>query len=110
MRSHTRNALLASACALLGAAPVAAQLPATVLVRETMASRTELKAIADQPDFVPGQLNTDEATRTHRRYEASLARQRLTDGDFSAGDRVILSVGGEEALTDTFTVRAGRKL
>ena len=110
MRSPTRNALLAFACVLLAAAPAAAQLPATVRVRETMASRPELKAIADQPEFVPGQATTDEATRAHRRYEASLARQRLVEGDFSPGDRIVLSVGGEEALTDTFTVRAGRKL
>lgn len=75
-----------------------------------MASRTELKSIAEQPDFVPGQAETDEAARVHRRYEASLARQRLADGDFTPGDRVVLVVGGEETLTDTFTVRSGRKL
>ena len=110
MRSHTRYAVLASVCAFVSTAPLAAQLPAAAMVRETMASRSDLKAIAEQPEFVPGQSSTDEATRTHRRYEASLARQRLVVGDFSPGDRIVLSVGGEPALTDTFTVRAGRKL
>lgn len=106
----TQNGLLLAACTLLVAAPASAQLPGAVRVRETMASRAELKSIADQPDFVPGQLSTDDATRAHRQHEASLARQRLVDGDFSPGDRVVLTVAGEETLTDTFTVRAGRRL
>ena len=110
MPLSTRTALLLLAGALMAPAPVIAQLPASVRVRETMASRAELEVIANQPEFVPGQVTTDEETRTHRRYEASLARQRLTDGDFAPGDRVILSVAGQETLTDTFTVRAGRRL
>jgi protein involved in polysaccharide export with SLBB domain len=42
--------------------------------------------------------------------EASLVRTRLDAGDFQVGDRVVLTVAGEEALTDTFTVAQGRKL
>lgn len=110
MNLCTRMVLLLLVGALMAPLPLAAQLPAAARVRETMATRPELEAIASQPAFVPGQTTTDEATRTHRLYEASLARQRLADGDFSPGDRIVLNVAAQETLTDTFTVRAGRRL
>jgi len=36
--------------------------------------------------------------------QADVIQRRLTEGDFRQGDRVLLSVQGEPALTDTFTV------
>jgi protein involved in polysaccharide export with SLBB domain len=33
---------------------------------------------------------------------------RLQEGDFQVGDRLVVKVQGEQALTDTFTVRAGQ--
>ena len=57
---------------------------------------------------------------TRSELEASLAtakgdervsiQQRLSDGDFQAGDLIALSVIEESTLSDTFTVRAGRTL
>ncbi len=41
---------------------------------------------------------------------AAEAQSRLTDGDFMVGDRIALAVQGEQALTDTFTVREGQML
>lgn len=40
-------------------------------------------------------------------YEAAVIRQRLAEGDFQTGDRVMVVVEGEEALSDTFTVQPG---
>jgi protein involved in polysaccharide export with SLBB domain len=37
-------------------------------------------------------------------------RERLRDGDFNVGDRVVLRVANVPSLTDTFTVRGGRVL
>src|SRR6185437_1439873 len=37
-------------------------------------------------------------------------RERLRDGDFNVGDRVVLRVANVPTLTDTFTVRGGRVL
>jgi len=50
------------------------------------------------------------AMRTHAQSEAAAVRARLTDGDFQTGDRITLRVDGEQELTDTFTVGAGRRL
>jgi len=38
--------------------------------------------------------------------QAQLLERRLTDGDFRQGDRVLLEVQAEPALTDTFTVNS----
>ena len=41
---------------------------------------------------------------------ASVARDRLANGDFQVGDRIAVAVQGEPTLTDTFTVREGQVL
>lgn len=41
------------------------------------------------------------------RVQATLIRARLDNGDFQAGDRVLILVEGELQLSDTFTVVAG---
>jgi len=41
---------------------------------------------------------------------AVIAQDRLENGDFRVGDRIALTVVGEPALTDTFTVREGQLL
>lgn len=66
-----------------------------------LASRAALEALA-------GRLAADRSERA----QALLVqvRARLTDGDFHQGDRVLLEVQGEPALTDTFTVGAGSEL
>ena len=50
------------------------------------------------------------ALRAHAQSEAAAVRTRLAEGDFQTGDRIVLRVDGEQALTDTFTVGAGRVL
>ncbi len=39
--------------------------------------------------------------------EAAVIRDRLKNGDFTAGDRVVIHVQQEQALNDTFPIRAG---
>lgn len=48
--------------------------------------------------------------RARARREAAFVRARLQEGDFRVGDRVALTVEGEEALTDTFAVTPNRTL
>ena len=43
-------------------------------------------------------------------FEAALIRTRLDQGDFQVGDRILLTVEDEEALSDTFTVAQGQVL
>jgi protein involved in polysaccharide export with SLBB domain len=45
--------------------------------------------------------------RTRARDEAAALRTRLQDGDFRVGDRVVMVVEAELALTDTFIVTSG---
>lgn len=68
------------------AAPLAAQ-------TSTLASRAAL-----QEDLA--RLERDPA----KSGAAALIRARLESGDFQAGDQIILSVQGEQELSDTFTV------
>lgn len=51
-----------------------------------------------------------EELRARARSEAAAIRQRLAEGDFEVGDRVVLSVRGERELSDTFVVALGRVL
>jgi protein involved in polysaccharide export with SLBB domain len=96
MRRTRFTACMLSLCVstLFGVAE--AQEPASD-VRRAQASRGELQALAADRELT---------TPT----EAEALRQRLAEGDFQPGDRIVLRVSGESTLTDTFTVRAGRAL
>lgn len=49
-----------------------------------------------------------QAEKSRNPLEAAALRQRLRDGDFQAGDRIVLTVVSEATHTDTLLVRAGR--
>lgn len=72
------------------------------------ASRAELEqaiAAAEQ-----AAASTDAKTREKLLTDAQALRQRLKNGDFLPGDRLMITVVGDSALTDTFTVRNDQKL
>ncbi len=50
------------------------------------------------------------ADSLHRKSEAWLLRTRLEHGDFQEGDRIVMVMRNNPALTDTLTVRAGKVL
>lgn len=74
--------------------------------RNATASRSELEAelAAAEHDTVNG----SQADRDQSRMTAANLRDRLTNGDFQVGDRVLINVQGQQALSDTFTVREGQ--
>lgn len=72
-------------------------------------SRTQLEQLAAEAERDATSASSS-SVRDQRRKEAETIRQRLRDGDFQVGDRVVVTVQGETFLTDTFTVRAGRLL
>lgn len=94
---------------LFAAAPAIAQTPAPQTSRSPQASREELTTLAAEAERQASSASA-EATRQQKLLEASELRERLRDGDFQVGDRIVLSVRGDSALTDTFAVRAGRML
>lgn len=93
MSNHIRSSLrFATALGLLAFATTAAGAQQTF--SRAHASRAELERAAAA------------ATPT----AANLIQERLRAGDFMPGDRIVLRVQNDSALTDTFTVRAGRVL
>lgn len=104
MYRSIRTALALSA-ALAGPALAQASDPA----RATM-SRAELQAVLAQLEAAAGSNAYSGSARGRAAEEARLVRQRLEEGDFQTGDRVVLTVRNEEALSDTFTVAGDRSL
>lgn len=77
--------------------------------RSTM-TRAELQAVLEQLESASSSNAYSGAARSRANDEARLVRQRLEEGDFQTGDRVVLTVRNEETLTDTFTVAGDRSL
>jgi len=90
------------------------------------ATRPALEQLLERLQQTEQAPESSVAVRTWALSQAALVRARLSDGDFQAGDRVLLWVEGAEALveraapgaprsveqelSDTFTVRADREL
>lgn len=94
---------------LFAAAPATAQSNNPQPSRNAQASREELMILAADAERQAASGGNEEA-RQQKLLEATELRERLRDGDFQVGDRIVLSVHGDSALTDTFVVRAGRTL
>lgn len=95
---------------LVGVAPLAARAQEGQLVNRAYATRAALEEqllrlgeAANSPAYSP-------MLRSRTRLEADLVRRRLAEGDFQVGDRILLTVENEPALSDTFTVDPGRVL
>jgi protein involved in polysaccharide export with SLBB domain len=85
--------MLLSACLAVGATPRSAY---GQVAAGQLTSRDELTAAAA------------EAERARNPLQAAAIRQRLRDGDFQVGDRIVLTTLSDVAHTDTLVVRAGR--
>jgi hypothetical protein len=96
-RARISHCLTLAAVALAASSALAQSSAASGSGRPN-ATRAELAALAA------------EAEGAGRGGNAAAVRQRLTEGDFEVGDRIVLVVPGDSALTDTFTVDAGRTL
>ena len=87
-------------------ASISAQVPQ---VPRQRATRPELEEAAKTLESTAKSAK-NAADRDRARLTAEKIRLRLKDGDFQPGHRVLLTVYGDTTLTDTFTVRADRKL
>ena len=96
----------AAACASHGTSVLPVQPPLTDSMRAGP-SRAELEAMAAQADK-EAQSATDPDVKRQKQAEAVAIHDRLTNGDFHAGDRIALVVRGDSTLTDTAIVRGGR--
>jgi len=111
IRCLLRNLVLAGV-----ALPVtlAAQTPpvteARLDTRRAQATRTELQASLLQIDSILGSPGYSSRIRDAKRREATLIRQRLTEGDLLVGDQVVITVINETTLSGTFQIGAGQVL
>jgi hypothetical protein len=74
--------------------------------RNSEASRSELESelsTAERDTTSGSQQDRDQARMT-----VAALRDRLINGDFQVGDRVLIYVQGQQTLSDTFTVREGQ--
>ncbi len=74
----------------------------------SLSSRSELTAAAADAEIAATKGGSGE--RAENAMVAAAIRQRLRDGDFRVGDRVIVSFVSEAVHTDTVVVRADRSL
>jgi protein involved in polysaccharide export with SLBB domain len=73
-------------------------------------SRQQLQELLDSHQQSAGSSAYSTVLRTRAHSEAELIRQRLEEGDFQVGDRIELSVEGEDSLSNTFTVTDQRTI
>ncbi|MGH7502167.1 MAG: polysaccharide biosynthesis/export family protein [Longimicrobiales bacterium] len=74
------------------------------------ATRAQLEAILGRYEEAGDASGYSDAVRTIANDEADLIRYRLTEGDFEVGDQITLTVSGNAALTNQFTVAPGKLL
>ncbi len=104
--SQLTSRFIVVACALLLAAPppARAQDPADWNPSGLQLTRQDLTDLLQKYDQAAALDAYSSSLRGRAARDAALIRERLKEGDFRVGDRIWLSVQGEEALTDTFTV------
>lgn len=108
-RVHSRVQSWFLALLLLAGVTASAAAQATLGDMRRQATRAELEAAARAAESAVATA-PDEKTRQIYRETANTYRQRLQNGDFVPGDRILLQVVGDSVFSDTFTVRADRRL
>jgi protein involved in polysaccharide export with SLBB domain len=107
----SRAVMAGGALVALVAAPAVAQTTRLEgLPRRAAASRQELDDLAARAEGAAAAPNAQtEKTEALQRYAADL-RARLRQGDFQAGDHILLAVRGDSTLNGTYTVQPSRVL
>ena len=100
------GAAIALVASLVIVRPGWGQSPGSASVAGLVATRRGLEARAERLELA-ARSNLSPAARADAARDAMDVRQRLAEGDFRVGDRIVLAVEGEPALSDTFTVAAG---
>jgi protein involved in polysaccharide export with SLBB domain len=90
------------------ALPAFAQSPPAAGERTFQVSRAELERQLAEHEAAARSARGAAAARAEE--EAERIRRRLAEGDFRTGDRIVLYVAYEPALSDTFTVSPNREL
>jgi protein involved in polysaccharide export with SLBB domain len=102
--------ILAAALALVGTLPASGQIPSRFSPTGAVLSRGELEALLEQYEAALASPVYSEELKQAAREGAERVRSRLEEGDFRVGDRIALTVQGEENLPDTVPVQPGPKI
>jgi protein involved in polysaccharide export with SLBB domain len=106
MFDDSKSVRLASVVRLAGWLITLASLPSLAQAQSTtslLLSRADLTAAASRAEVAA--TSGDPAYRTESAMIAAAMRQRLRDGDFQVGDRVIVTIVSDVAHRDTAVVR-----
>lgn len=93
---------------LLAIAPGLAAAQSSIGEMRRQATRDELERAAKTLETAA--VSQDAKNRAKLLADAQVIRTRLENGDFLPGDRILLLVQGDTALSDTFSVRGDREL
>lgn len=74
------------------------------------ASRDSLQAALSRLEAASRSQAYSRELRSRAAEQAAALRRRLNEGDFRVGDRILIAVEGEEALSDTFVVAPEQSL
>lgn len=89
-------------------APLAAQVPRAANAEGLQLSRQDLQDLLAQLESTATSSSASGDAREQARASAARIRQRLQEGDFRAGDRIMLEVRREPDMSGEFTVEPGR--
>ena len=80
--------------------------------RRATATREELDGMASEAEQIASMPQTGAAMRRDKLADAQALRLRLANGDFQAGDRIVLRISGDQNFKpeDTLSVRTGTVL
>ena len=94
----------------LNAGPLTAQAQNNWDPRRVYMTREALEGLLGRLEAASRSTVYTASLKRRGSFEAALIRTRLDQGDFQVGDRILLTVENEEALSDTFTVAQGQVL
>ncbi len=89
------------------AEPLVAQTPEQWDAARETVTRAELLDLVERLETQANSTAYSSRLRAQARQSIEVIEQRLREGDFQIGDRVVLEVEGEPDLSDTLTVRSG---
>jgi hypothetical protein len=80
------------------------------LVPSIAVAQSEAGVLMTRSELVSAESRAKESRGGDNALEAAAIRQRLRDGDFQVGDRVVVRIAANGTRTDTLVVRTGRLL
>lgn len=102
--------LLLTVLALAGPLQLTAQIPNRFSPTGAVLTRDDLQTLLDQYEAALASPAYSAELKSAARAGAERVRERLEEGDFRVGDRIVLSIQGEPNYPDTIPVESGPQI